>query len=174
VLPCIWTVGHSTRTIGALLEILSVVPIQRVVDVRTVPKSRYNPQFDRDAFAWELEQAGLDYRHAPELGGLRRALDDSINRGLHEEGLRGYADHMQTAKFGTGLDTLIGEAEAGATTVLCAEASPWHCHRRLLADGLSARGIQVVHLLEPDKTETHHLSPLARVRGTGVTYPGLL
>ncbi len=158
----------------ALLEILSTVPIERVVDVRTVPRSRRNPQFDRDAFAWELEQAGLDYRHAPELGGLRKPLADSINRALHDEGFRGYADHMQTTKFRDGLDRLIEEAERCATTVVCAEASPWHCHRRLLADGLSAREVNVFHLLDADRNEPHRLSPLARVRDAGVTYPGLL
>jgi uncharacterized protein (DUF488 family) len=170
----VWTVGHSTRTIIELLEILRGVPIERVVDVRTLPKSRYNPQFDRDAFSWELEQASIDYRHAPELGGLRKPLADSINRALHEEGLRGYADHMQTSKFRDGVERLIEEAERSATTVICAEASPWQCHRRLLADGLSARGVEVTHLLASDRAEPHHFSPLARVRDAGVTYPGLL
>lgn len=170
----IWTVGHSTRTIAELLEILHTVPIERVVDVRTLPKSRHNPQFNRDAFARELERTGIDYRHAPELGGLRKPLADSINRALHHEGFRGYADHMQTSKFRDGLDRLIGEAQYSATTVICAEASPWQCHRRLLADGLLAREAEVFHLLEAGEVEPHRLSPLACVRDAGVTYPGLL
>ena len=170
----IWTVGHSTRTIAGLIEILRTVPIERVVDVRTVPKSRRNPQFDRDALAWELQRAGIDYRHARELGGLRKPLPDSINRGLHHEGLRGYADHMQTATFRDGLQRLIGAAGDRATTVLCAEASPWQCHRSLLADSLGARGAEVSHLLETGRVEPHVLNPLARVHDAVVTYPGLL
>jgi len=170
----IWTVGHSTRTVPDLLEILRGVPIERVVDVRTLPRSRRNPQFDRDALAWELEQAGIDYRHAPELGGLRKPVADSINGALHHEGFRGYADHMQTRTFREGLERLIQEAQLNATTVMCAEASPWQCHRRLLADGLSARDVEVFHLLEAGRVEPHHLSPLARVRDASVTYPGLL
>ena len=170
----VWTVGHSTRTVTALLEILRTVPIERVVDVRTVPRSRRNPQFDRDALAWELEQSGIAYRHGRELGGLRQPLADSINRALHHEGFRGYADHMQTAKFRDGLDRLIGEAGQQATTVMCAEASPWQCHRSLLADGLSARGVEVVHLLDAGNVESHRVNPLARVSDDRVTYPGLI
>ena len=170
----IWTVGHSTRTFAALLEILRTIPIEHVVDVRTVPKSRRNPQFDRDTFAWELEQAGIGYRHAPELGGLRKPLVDSINTALQQEGFRGYADHMQTPKFHDGAERLIEEAARRATTVVCAEASPWQCHRSLLADGLSARGVDVMHLLEAARLEPHRLSPLARAHGADVTYPGLI
>ena len=170
----IWTVGHSTRTIAGLVEILSAVPIERVVDVRTVPRSRRNPQFDRDALAWELQQAGIDYRHAKELGGLRKPLPDSINQALHHEGLRGYADHMQTATFYDGLQRLIAEAGSSATAVLCAEASPWHCHRSLLADSLDARGMRVFHLHDGGRAERHRLNPLARVHAAAVTYPDLL
>jgi len=170
----LWTAGHSTRTMPDLLEILRVVPIRRVVDVRTVPKSRYNPQFNRDAFNWELDQAHIAYRHAPELGGLRKPTPDSINTGLLEEGFRGYADHMQTKKFHDGLDLLIGEAATEATVVICAEASPWQCHRSLLADGLRARGVEVSHLLTADRVEAHCPNPLARIKDRRVTYPGLL
>lgn len=170
----IWTVGHSTRTTAQLLEILAAASIARLVDVRTVPKSRYNPQFNRDALAWELEQAGLEYRHAPGLGGLRKPVPDSINGGLHQEGLRGYADHMQTDKFERAVERLIGEAGGAATAVMCAEAAPTGCHRNLLSDALEARGLEVHHLLEAGVVERHRLSPLARVRETNVSYPGLL
>ena len=121
-----------------------------------------------------MQQAGIDYRHAPELGGLRTPVADSVNMALHHEGFRGYADHMQTRTFHDGLERLIEEAKSSATTVLCAEASPWQCHRSLLADGLSARDVEVSHLLDTNRVEPHRLSPLARVRDAGVTYPGLL
>ncbi len=170
----VWTVGHSNRTIDELIAILGTVPIRRVADVRTLPRSRRNPQFDRDALAWELERAGIDYSHAPELGGLRQPLPDSINRALKQDGFRGYADHMQSAAFREGVERLIAAAAIEATTVLCAEASPQHCHRSLLADSLLVREVDVVHLLDTLRTEPHRLSPLARVRDKAVTYPGLL
>jgi uncharacterized protein (DUF488 family) len=170
----IWTVGHSIRTVSDLLTILQIVPIQHVVDVRTVPRSRRNPQFDRDALAWELQQAGVEYTHARALGGLRKPIADSINTAFHHEGFRGYADHMQTAPFRDGLERLIAEAQRCATTVMCAEASPWDCHRSLLADGLSAKGVDVSHLLDAERLEPHRLNPLARVQDQAVTYPGLL
>ena len=170
----VWTVGHSNRSLAALLEILSSVPIEKVVDVRTLPRSRRNPQFDRDNLAWELEQAGLVYRHAPGLGGMRKPLPDSINTAIVEPGFRGYADHMQTETFATGVERLIRDAEESATVVMCAEASPWRCHRSFLADALSARDAEVLHLTDVRRAEPHRLNPLARVAGPRVTYPGLL
>lgn len=170
----VWTVGHSNRSIEALIAILQTVSIRRVADVRTLPRSRRNPQFDRDDLAWELERAGIEYRHAPELGGLRKPRPDSINRALQQDGFRGYADHMQTDTFHDGVERLLEEAATTATTVLCAEADPQHCHRNLLADGLLARGVDVIHLLGDERAEPHRLSPLARVSDTTVTYPGLL
>jgi len=170
----LWTVGHSNRTILELLAILASVPIAYVVDVRTLPRSRRYPQFDRDALAWELERVGIVYRHAPELGGLRKPRTDSVNTALRRDGFRGYADHMQTAEFRAGVGRLIGEASGSTTTVLCAEASPEHCHRSLLADALIARDVQVVHLLAQDPGQPHRLGALARIAGETVTYPGLL
>jgi len=170
----VWTVGHSNRTIAGLFEILRSVPIARLVDVRTYPRSKRNSQFDRDNLAWELEQAGLVYRHAPELGGMRKPTPESINTAIVEPGFRGYADHMQTEVFVAGVERLIREARDSATTVMCAEASPWHCHRSFLADGLTAHEARVAHLLDVERTQPHRINPLARVDGKRVTYPGLL
>ena len=170
----IWTVGHSNRSVETLLEILRSVPIARLVDVRSYPRSKRNPQFDRDSLMWELEHAGLAYRHAPEVGGMRKPLPDSINTAIVEPGFRGYADHMQTAEFNAGVERLIDEAVHSATAVMCAEASPWKCHRSFLADALSARGVAVLHLVDVDRAEAHEINPLASVSGSSVTYPGLL
>ena len=170
----IWTVGHSNRSIAELLEILRVVPIARLVDVRTYPRSKRNPQFDSDNLAWELEQVGVAYRHAPELGGMRKPIPESINTAIVEPGFRGYADHMQTEKFAAGIEQLLLEAGKSATTVMCAEASPWQCHRAFLCDALSVRDAEIRHLVDARRTEPHRLNPLARVSGPQVTYPGLL
>jgi uncharacterized protein (DUF488 family) len=170
----VWTVGHSNRSIDTFVEILRGASIARLVDVRTYPRSKRNPQFDRDDLNWELERAGLAYRHAPELGGMRQPLPDSINTAIVEAGFRGYADHMQTEKFAGGVERLIAEAAESVTAVMCAEASPWHCHRSFLADGLTARGVDVMHIVDVLTTEPHRLNPLARIEAEQVSYPGLL
>ncbi|HEX2650056.1 MAG TPA: DUF488 domain-containing protein [Burkholderiales bacterium] len=169
----IYTVGHSTRAAADFLELLRSHGVQRVVDVRTVPKSRHNPQFGQENLRASLESAGIGYTHMPALGGLRRARADSPNAGWHNASFRGYADYMQTPEFAGGLEALIALAERERIAVMCAEAVPWRCHRSLIADALLARGIASEDISSPTRTVPHRMTPFAKVNGTAVTYPPL-
>lgn len=142
-----------------------------LADVRTVPRSRHNPQYNSDALAKSLAAAGLAYRHMPELGGLRKPRKDSINMGWRNAGFRGFADYMQTAEFETALDGLIELAGKGCVCIMCAEAVPWRCHRSLIGDALTVRGVEVRDIMGPDKTPLHELTPFAEVHGSSITYP---
>ena len=166
------TLGHSTHPIEEFVRILQAHGIRRLVDVRTVPKSRYNPQFEREALARSLASAGIEYTHLPGLGGLRHARKDSINNGWRNASFRGYADYMQTPEFAQNLDRLLDIAAQAPTAIMCAEAVPWRCHRSLIADALTVRGIQVQEILSATKSQPHPLTPFARVEGQQVTYPG--
>ncbi len=143
----------------------------RVVDVRTIPRSRHNPQFNADSLPACLEKAGIRYCHLPGLGGLRQATRDSLNRGWRNASFRGFADYMQTPAFEEALAELIRLARREPVALMCAEAVPWRCHRSLIADALLARGIGVEHILSGTRRQEHTLTPFARVRGTQVTYP---
>ena len=165
------TVGHSTRSLDALVEILRAHGIAMVVDVRTVPRSRRNPQFNRDTVPAGLGEASIAYAHLPALGGLRKPRPDSINAAWRNPGFRGYADYMQTAEFAAGLDALRALGRARPTAIMCAEAVPWRCHRSLIADALTARGVRVEHLLGGGRVDVHTLTSFARVDGPTVTYP---
>jgi uncharacterized protein (DUF488 family) len=167
------TIGHSTHSADELIEILRAHAIELVVDVRTVPRSRHNPQFDRSVLPSTLEAAGIAYEHEPALGGLRKPRPDSPHTGWKNASFRGYADHMDTEAFARGLDRLIELSRERSTAILCAEAVPWRCHRSLIADALVARGIEVRHLLSAQSADAHRPTPFARVVGTRVTYPGL-
>ena len=147
--------------------------IRQLVDVRTIPKSRRNPQFGQDQLAAALEQHGIRYIHMPGLGGLRHARKDSINTGWKNASFRGYADYMQTPAFADSLAKLIESAAAAPTVIMCAEAVPWRCHRSLIADALTARGIEVEHIFTATSRKPHTYTPFARVEGESVTYPGL-
>jgi uncharacterized protein (DUF488 family) len=147
--------------------------IRELVDVRTIPKSRRNPQFGQDELSVSLEQHGIRYIHLPGLGGLRHARKDSINTGWKNASFRGYADYMQTPAFGDNLAELIELAAADPTVIMCAEAVPWRCHRSLIADALTARGIEVEHILSATSRKPHTYTPFARIEGQSVTYPGL-
>ena len=168
----IHTVGHSTRPIDEFVRILQAHGIAQLVDVRTIPKSRHNPQFNREALDASLRAAGIEYRHMPGLGGLRHAKPDSINMAWRNASFRGYADYMQTAEFRENLDRLIELADGKRTAIMCAEAVPWRCHRSLVADALMARGIAVSEIMSETKAQPHSLTPFARVEGEQVTYPG--
>lgn len=168
----VWTVGHSTRTLAALVALLRAHGIARVADVRTLPRSRRHPQFDRAALPAGLAAAGIAYVHLPALGGLRRPRPDSVNLGWRHPGFRGYADHMATAEFAGGLAALEALARAERVAVLCAEAAAWRCHRALLADALVARGHEVRHIVAAGRAEPHALAAFARVEDGRVTYPG--
>jgi uncharacterized protein (DUF488 family) len=167
----LYTVGHSTRSDAQLVELLE--GIRLLVDVRTVPRSRRNPQFNREALAALLPAHGIAYRHAPALGGLRHPRPDSPNGAWTVAGFRGYADWALGPEFAAALDELLAWAAAAPTTIMCAEAVWWRCHRRIIADWAMARGAEVVHILASGKTEPATLTPFARVVDGRVVYPGL-
>ena len=168
----LYTIGHSTRPIDTVIELLLAHGVARLIDVRTYPRSRRNPQFNREALAEPLAAAGVSYVHMPALGGLRKPRADSINTAWREDGFRGYADHMQTSEFSAGLDALVAEAERQPTAIMCAEAVPWNCHRSLISDALSARGLEVRHITAIHRAEPHRLREFARIDGDRVIYPG--
>lgn len=167
----VFTIGHSTRTIDAFLAMLHGHGVQRLLDVRTVPRSRHNPQFARDALAPALLRSGIAYDHVPALGGLRRPHPDSPNTGWRNTSFRGYADHMQTPGFAAAIDALVARAQHDTVACMCAEAVPWRCHRSLIADALIVRGIDVADITGPTTARPHRLTPFARVTGTTVIYP---
>jgi uncharacterized protein (DUF488 family) len=167
----LWTIGHSTKPIDEFLALLKSHSITRLVDVRTIPRSRHNPQFDAHALDTSLEKAGITYIHQPQLGGLRKPKKDSINEGWKNASFRGYADYMQTPEFAAALTRLLELAGSRRVAVMCAEAVPWRCHRSLIADALTARGIAVDHIMSAAKADPHTLTSFAKVNGVEVTYP---
>ncbi|HEV3416109.1 MAG TPA: DUF488 domain-containing protein [Pirellulales bacterium] len=169
--PVIYTVGHSTRSFDELVEILRAHGVERLVDVRTIPRSRHNPQFNRETLSKALHNRRLSYRHMKALGGLRRARPDSINTGWRNASFRGFAGYMQTLLFAAAVESLLRLAEQKPTAIMCAEAVPWHCHRSLIADALTARGCEVRDIISATIAKPHSLTPMARVRCQQVTYP---
>ena len=168
----IWTVGHSTRSFEERIGVLRQYGIEALVDVRTVPRSRKNPQFNRDELEIKLPEIGIDYIHAKDLGGLRKPLKDSTNLGWENESFRGFADYMQTPGFKEALDRLIERAKSKPTGIMCAETLPWRCHRSLIADALLVRGFDVVEVFDDHKSQPHKLTSFAVVQEGNVTYPG--
>ena len=171
VQPTVLTIGHSTRTLDVFLEMLSAHGVKRLVDVRTIPRSRHNPQFNRDTLPEALQAAGIAYTHIEQLGGLRHARPDSPNSGWRNSSFRGFADYMQTPEFEAGLEKLMQLAAREQTVIMCAEAVPWRCHRSLIADALTVRGSQVEHIMSAKATQPHLLTRFAKVSGIQVTYP---
>jgi uncharacterized protein (DUF488 family) len=169
----VFTIGHSTRPIDEFIHLLTAHGVRRLVDVRTIPQSRHNPQFSREQLSASLEHAGIHYTHMPGLGGLRRPRKDSTNTGWRNASFRGYADHMQTREFEESLNRCVELASAEQVALMCAESVPWRCHRSLIADALLARGIDVREITSPTEARPHALTAWARVEGTKVTYPGL-
>ena len=165
------TVGHSNRSFDAFAAILKAHGVARVVDVRTLPRSRHNPQFNEETLQAALQAKGIAYGRLPALGGLRHPRKDSRNTGWRNDSFRGYADYMETAPFEDGLDDLLALAAERPTAIMCAEALWWRCHRSLIADALSGRGVEVVHLLDERRTEPHRLTRFARIEDGRVTYP---
>jgi uncharacterized protein (DUF488 family) len=169
----IYALGHSTRSQEELLDLLRRHGVCTLADIRTFPRSRRNPQFNREELAGALSREGIRYVHLPRLGGRRKGLGEaSPNRAWRNPGFRGYADYMQTAEFAAGLAELLALAAAGPVAMMCAEAVPWRCHRSLVADALLARGIVVRHLQGGRSATPHRLTPFARIAGDQVTYPG--
>lgn len=168
----IFTVGHSTLPIERFIALLQIYGIKRLADIRTVPRSRYNPQFNSDALGHALKSENIDYVLLPALGGLRHARKDSANTGWRNTSFRGFADYMQTEAFEAGLATLIGMSRQKRSAIMCAEAVPWRCHRSLVADALLVRRIPVFEIISAAEPKEHKLTPFAHVDGTSVTYPG--
>ena len=167
----IMTIGHSTRTLDEFVALLRVHSVTLVADVRTVPRSRHNPQFNKESLPGSLSEAGLGYIHMPGLGGLRHARSDSPNAGWRNASFRGYADYMQTPEFKDNLEQLIELAKKDRLVIMCAEAVPWRCHRSLIGDALTVRGIETVDIMSLTQSRVHTLTPFAKVSGTKVTYP---
>jgi uncharacterized protein (DUF488 family) len=168
----LYTVGHSTRSIEAFVELLHAFRVKQLVDVRTIPRSRHNPQFNSDQLSATLKAAAIHYVHMPQLGGLRHAHRDSPNTGWRNASFRGFADYMQQPEFQSGLDKLLKLARLRRTAIMCAEAVPWRCHRLLIADALLVRGVHGEHILSGKRAEAHTLTPFAQVKGLQITYPG--
>lgn len=167
----LWTIGHSNRPLEQLVAMLRAHGIEVLVDVRTVPRSRYNPQFNRETLPAELAPAGIEYRHMPGLGGLRHPRKDSTNTGWRNDSFRGYADYMQTAEFEANLEALLQLAEERRVAIMCAEAVPWRCHRSLISDAVTARGGEVRHIMSAERADPHRMTSFARVDAGRVTYP---
>jgi uncharacterized protein (DUF488 family) len=165
------TIGHSTRTLDEFIALLKAHAVTFVVDVRTIPRSRHNPQFNRDSLPDSLKKAGIGYVHMPGLGGLRHAKHDSINAGWRNASFRGYADYMQTPEFEKQIEELIQLAREHRIALMCAEALPWRCHRSLIGDALTVRGIRTEDIMSLTQCRLHTLTPFAHVRCSTVTYP---
>jgi uncharacterized protein (DUF488 family) len=169
--PVVLTVGHSTRPLETFIQLLQAHGVKRVSDVRTVPRSRRNPQFNGETLPNTLSQAKIRYTHLKELGGLRHPRPDSLNTGWRNASFRGFADYMQTPEFAAGLAKLMRLASRAQVAVMCAEAVPWRCHRSLIADALLVRGVRVEHITSATRRQIHKLTPFARVSHGQVTYP---
>ena len=167
----LWTIGHSTRCAEAYIALLEEHAIRQVVDVRAIPFSRRNPQFHWETLARDLDGAGIVYRSMKSLGGRRKVQADSVNLGWRNAGFRGYADYMQTPEFWDALEELLALAEASRTSIMCAEAVPWRCHRSLIADAALVRGWTVRHILSPARADAHELTPFARLLDGRLIYP---
>ena len=167
----LFTVGHSTRALNEFVQLLQANHVDLLADVRTAPGSRRLPHFAKAALAAELPPIGIEYVHLPELGGLRKAKGDSINAGWRNVSFRGYADYMQTDAFDAGLEQLMALAERHTLAIMCAEAVPWRCHRSLIADALTARGVEVLEIIGRGQPRLHSMTPFGRVRAGRVYYP---
>ena len=167
----ILTIGHSTRTLDEFLTMLKVYHVTLVVDVRSVPRSRHNAQFNKETLPDSLKLVGMKYVHMPEIGGLRRPKSDSVNSAWQNKSFRGYADYMQTKEFTEQLLKIIALARENCVAIMCAEALPWRCHRSLISDALVVRHVEVEHVLSADSSINHKLTEWAHAEGTKITYP---
>jgi uncharacterized protein (DUF488 family) len=169
--PVVLTVGHSTRPLAEFIALLAAHSVTRLIDVRTVPRSRHNPQFNSETLPAALEVTSIQYAHVAGLGGFRRAGPESPNTGWRNASFRGYADYMQTAEFAQNLASLMKLATQERVALMCAEAVPWRCHRSLIADALVVHGLRVEEILNRTRCQIHTLTPFAKVNGTSITYP---
>lgn len=169
----VYTIGHSDRPIETFIDLLQRNGVTRVLDVRTVPRSRHNPQFNKDALPDSLAAAHIAYDHLAGLGGLRHTRGDSPNMGWRNLSFRGYADYMQTPEFAENVQQVMQMAQKERCVLMCAEAVPWRCHRSLIGDALLVRGVAVEDIIGPQKARPHTITPFAHVDGTQITYPPL-
>jgi uncharacterized protein (DUF488 family) len=167
----VFTIGHSTRPLDELVGMLTAHGVTTLADVRTVAKSRHNPQYMEDALAVSMPERRIRYLRIEELGGLRHTTKDTLNGGWRNASFRGYADYMQTAEFAAGIDHLLAIAEKEPTAIMCAEAVPWRCHRSLIGDALLVRGVAVLDIMSATSAKPHTLITFAHVEGTTITYP---
>jgi uncharacterized protein (DUF488 family) len=167
----VFTIGYFTRTLQEFTELLIAYGITLVVDVRTVSRSRHNPQFNEETFPSILKHVGIEYIHMPEIGGLRRPKADSVNLAWRNKSFRGYADYMQTEEFTGNLLKIIVLARENRLALMCAEALPWRCHRSLISDALVIRHVSVLHIIGKNNAITHELTEFAHVEVTRITYP---
>jgi uncharacterized protein (DUF488 family) len=167
----IYTIGHSTHSIAEFLDMLKHQHVTELIDIRTIPKSRHNPQFNGPDLAHVLRNHHIGYRHQKSLGGLRHTSTNSINTAWENSSFRGFADYMQTSEFKEGLDGLIKTALEKTVAIMCAEAVPWRCHRSLIGDALLAHDIAVKDIFSVTSVKEHTLTPWAQVDGTNITYP---
>lgn len=167
----VFTIGHSTHPIDEFIRILDAHGIERIIDVRTIAKSRHNPQFMEESLTASLPAAGIGYGRMEALGGLRHTVADSVNLGWRNASFRGYADYMQTAPFAAAVDELIAAARRERVAIMCAEAVPWRCHRSLIGDALLVRSVGVLDIMNEKTAKPHSLTKFARADGTRVTYP---
>ena len=167
----IWTIGHSTRSIDDFVSLLKANGIRLVADVRSLPGSKRYPQFNKETLADSLGKVGICYEHSPQLGGRRKPREDSPNTAWRNESFRGYADYMETEEFDKGVKRLLDlAADARPTAIMCAEAVWWRCHRALISDYLKVRGIEVIHILDVNKTEPHPYTSAARIVNGRLSY----
>jgi uncharacterized protein (DUF488 family) len=167
----VFTIGHGTRPLELFIAVLESAGIDLLLDVRTIPRSRHNPQFNQETLPGDLHPFGIGYIHQPGLGGLRKVRPESLNAGWRNASFRGFADYMQTEEFESNLNDLIERASQHTLVLMCAETLPWRCHRSLIADALLVRGMPVTHLFKPGDSREHRLTGWARVEGNKVTYP---
>lgn len=167
----IFTIGHSTRAFAEFVDLLKAHGVKQLVDVRTIPKSRHNPQFAGEELARRLPEEGISYHWMKELGGLRKPVPDGPNGAWRNLSFRGYADYMQTEAFAAAIQELMERGQGNDLAIMCAEAVPWRCHRSLVGDALLVRGVRVLDIMAEGKAPAHELTPFAHVEGTRITYP---
>jgi uncharacterized protein (DUF488 family) len=166
----VFTIGYSTRSLEEVIELLKIYDITVLSDIRTVPQSRYNTQFNKETLSENLKRSGIKYLHLPGVGGLRHPKPNSINLAVEGQ-LRGYADYMQTKEFTEQLLKIMVLAQENRLVLMCAEALPYKCHRILISDVLTARHVRVLHIISKENTVTHKINELAHVDGVRVSYP---
>lgn len=167
----VYTIGHSTRPIKEFIELLKINGVMELIDIRTVPRSRHNPQYEQASLAVSLPDNGISYVYMKELGGLRPKAKNSINMGWHNQSFRNYADYMQTQEFADAIDQLIAHTQKKTVSIMCAEVVPWRCHRSLVGDALLVRGVQVLDIMSETSVRAHTLTSFAVTTGTTITYP---